>query len=47
MDSVPIILPGKSAMTAEVLMTALASALARLAFILPPVEGFKPKIHTW
>lgn len=36
---------GKSAITA-VVITALAESLERLAFKLPPVDGFSPKIHT-
>lgn len=36
---------GRSAITA-VVMTALDESDERLAFKLPPVDGFKPRIHT-
>jgi hypothetical protein len=36
---------GRSAITA-VVITAFESAVVRPAFKLPPVEGFRPRIHT-
>lgn len=37
---------GKSAITAVVMTALLAVEFTRLAFKLPPVDGFKPRIQT-